>query len=489
MSSSLVDRVRDFRNSGATSDERLNALVLRGRFADAEVQAAWIKLSTDPPANFEIQVHDPQITGDVGPADAFEADRVVIVTITKPAVTRIGFFFFGVSLEKYLRDEVGVVALRVADLTAQEAFSARGLDVAPWMPGQALPPPPPLPTAINPRNLVADHAPEREVPRDLSPWLLLTRPAVPGVAFEAWCAIAARRLLSGLVSSASREDGVVYLRVSGPPPYRIRADDPEIAGAWKGLTDVAEWVFLSVSDVEARHRLFGGELARASRPGQDFPTTLERAFEAAKIAYDAHIQSASRETLKALADLRKTVVEESQKVTQRTQDMTAALGRDLAVSAAPFVIKILADAGKVTTPAIAAAFYFVAAVFLMISFALQWRINESFLRGQQLSRQRWMQTLSAYISTKEREEISDGPIDMAIRSYRSTRTFLLFIYIVLVIALTGAGVYTLRNSALPLPTGGEIQSDSSAVGASDDEAEKSTVGETTPAVPATTAPP
>jgi len=348
-------------------------------------------------------------------------------------------------------------SLLIADLPPEGAFRARGLDVAPWIEdGQLSSPPEPI--SINPSKLIIDHVPEREVPGNLAPWMLLTPPAAPSLAFEVWRALAARRLLSGLVSSVFLEDGVVWFQASGPPIYRVRADDSEIAHAWEILNEAAAWVFLSGSDIEARHRLFSGELARAGRPGQDFSNTLSRAFEAAKVAYEAHVQSSSRETLKALADLRKTVIEETQRVTQRTQDMASGLGRDLAVSAAPFALKILADAGKVSTPLISASFYFAVGAFVAVSFALQWRINKAFLRSQKASRRRWMQTLYTYISTKEREEIADTPIEQAIANYRETRAVLLVIYVALATGLGAAGLYTLINQAQPVSQGSTANS-------------------------------
>lgn len=454
MSSSrpLTDLIREFRSAGATVVERIDALVLSGRFPDAGAQAGWIALSQAPPAPMTaVQVYDPEISGDVGASEAFDPERRVSITVVKPGVEGVGFFFLQETLAAYLAGPIGPMALRIADLPARGAFQSRGLDVAPWA-LDAPPPSPPIPIEISPSKLVADYVPAREVPWDLSPWLLLHPPPEPSPAFESWRAIAARRLMSGLVSSASEEAGVVWLQASGPPTYRVRADDPAIAASWAMLTQVANWVFLSGPDIEARQRLFSGELARAGRPGQDFPTTLTRAFEAVKAAYAAHIQSASRETLKALADLRKTVIEETQKVTQRAQDMTAGLGRDLAVSAAPFALKILADAGKVTAPVIAAGFYFAAAGFVAVSFGLQWRINKAFLRSQKQSRQRWMQTLYTYISAEEREEIADQPIQQAIRNYRETRAVLLVIYLALVTALAGAGYYTLTHAKAAPPT-------------------------------------
>ena len=276
--------------------------------------------------------------------------------------------------------------------------------------------------------------------------------------YLAWQAVAARRLLGGLVSSASLDGEVVWLQVSGPPVFRIRADDPRVAAAWATLTEAVTWVYLSGFDTEARHRLFSGELARMDRPGQQFLVTLQRALESSKVAYEAYVQSSSRETLKALADLRKTVIEETQKVTQRAQDMTAGLWRDAAVMVAPFVLKIASDSSKPTPIWVSAGFYFAAATFIVLSFVLQWRINKAFFRSQKTSRRRWMETFYTYVSAQERDEIAEAPIKQAMTSYRETRRTLLIVYVVLVSVLIWFGIDTIRTSLFARPATTNIPS-------------------------------
>ena len=179
------------------------------------------------------------------------------------------------------------------------------------------------------------------------------------------------------------------------------------------------------------------------RQDQALRVTLLRTLESAKVAYEAYVQSSSRDTLKALADLRNTVIEETQKVTQRAQDMTAGLWRDLAITAAPFVLKVFGDGAKVTSIRVSATFYIAVAIFISLSFVLQWRINNVFLQSLEVSRRRWLQTLYQYISTQEREEIAETPIRQAVASYRETRGVLLIVYVVLVGVLISVGVYTL----------------------------------------------
>lgn len=439
----LLDLARKFAVRAVAIDERVDSLVLRGTFASADEQAQWIACRETVPAPFRsVQVYDPEIGGDIDASEAFDLARTVQLTIVKPDVEGVAAFVFADNAAKFLETQTASGRVLSAELEPRAAFQTRGLEVAVWDLGATIVSPP-QPVPISPRKLVKDYVPDREIVDDLSPWLMTTRPAVESPEFAGWRTQAARRLLGALVNSAAAEQGVIWFQASGPPLFRIRADDPALTSAWEDLTACAEWVFLAGSDTEVRHLIFAVELARANRSDLTLPGIATHALEAARATYEAHVQSASRETLKALADLRKTVIDETQKVTQRAQDLTGGLWRDVAVSAAPFVIKVLGDAGKTTKPEIAAGFYFAAAIFIAVSFSLQVRINKTFLDNQKKARTKWFQTLYGYISANERRDIAEEPIDKAVASYRETRLFVGLVYLALFIVLMWFGAVTL----------------------------------------------
>lgn len=432
----LIDLVRDFREAGARVDEREHTLTLHGCFIDRSTQAAWIAFSENPPAPLEaIQVYDVAISGDVTPEEDFDPTREVSINIVKPKISRLACFFFQDSLAEYFKGSGEAATLHVADLPLECTFQARGLEVTSWKYDQDLVAQP-SPDSINPLKFVADFVPTREVPQDLSPWLLLSPPAQPSTMFESWRAVSARRILSGLVSCALADNDAVWLQISGPPIFKIRADDPQLIDSWEMLTKVAHWVFLSGLDVEARHILFNCELTRADRAGQTFATTLERAFDAAQVAYEAHVQSSSRETLKALAELRKVVIEETQKVAQRTQEMTSGLVRTFIILGIPLTLKVLSNVDS-ATPKLVSIICIVSAIFILAHFFLQCRINDAYFLSQENSRKSWMQTLRTYISDREREEIADFPIKQALKNYEETCIFLLLVNIWIAAGLIG----------------------------------------------------
>lgn len=275
---------------------------------------------------------------------------------------------------------------------------------------------------------------------DLSPWILSKGPSVVSVEFRAWRDLSARRLLGELVNSVLSEADHVWFQVSGPPTFRIGADDTAIAASWEQLTELVKWVYLSGQDIDVRHLIFAVEFARANRSDSELKHVIAHALEGAKTTYEAHVQSASRETLKALADLRKTVIDETQKITQRAQDLTSNIWRDLTVTVAPFVIKLFSDAGNITAPRTTGFLYIGAAVFIAVSFFLQIRINKIFLDNQTKSRKRWFETLYNYISENERSDIAEDPINGAIDNYKETQYSVGLLYALLFIILIASGV-------------------------------------------------
>jgi len=105
----------------------------------------------------------------------------------------------------------------------------------------------------------------------------------------------------------------------------------------------ADWTFTTgARDADTRHLLLAAEWARSHSGGQ----LGEGCSESAEAAYGAYVKAGSKDSLKALAELRKTVVDEAQKASQKAQDMAGAMWKDLAVATTPFVIKVLPDSEK-----------------------------------------------------------------------------------------------------------------------------------------------
>ncbi|MGL4260654.1 MAG: hypothetical protein ACRCTX_03475 [Afipia sp.] len=240
-SAHLVECVRELVANGASADERVDALVLRGRLPSTDAQAAWLGFADDIPAPFSsLQVYNPALGGDLVAGDVFDATREVVITLEKPAADGCAFFIFQSGIPHYLTQRTVLPRLAIVDFNPTQVFRARGLEVCSWDLAQPVPPPESSAGRIDPTRYVRDFVPDREVATDLNPWILVTEPAAASATYQAWEKIAARRLLGGLVSRVWLEDGQVWLQAAATPPiYRIKADDPTLPGARSRLTEAA----------------------------------------------------------------------------------------------------------------------------------------------------------------------------------------------------------------------------------------------------------
>ncbi|MET4115883.1 hypothetical protein ABIB85_005119 [Bradyrhizobium sp. JR1.5] len=84
-STHLVERVRELVANGAVADERIDALVLRGRLPSVDAQIAWLGFVDDVPTPFSsLQVYNPALGGDLVTGDIFDSTREIVITLGKP---------------------------------------------------------------------------------------------------------------------------------------------------------------------------------------------------------------------------------------------------------------------------------------------------------------------------------------------------------------------------------------------------------------------
>ncbi|TBR30798.1 MAG: hypothetical protein EPO10_01035 [Reyranella sp.] len=341
-----------------------------------------------------------------------------------------------------LQENAGRIAtaslIRVAEMEAQETFSTLLARFEGWTVDAGAPYASSEPLACSPQKLARTYGNEEVVCADLRPWLLRSAPAVPGEAYAQWKQLASRWVLAALSNEVSVTSGTTTYVFTGPPKRSLEAPTQFDDTLADELQAAAQWVYVQGRDPEARHILFSNELARAHNE-QLLTHVVKRSLESAESGYNAHVKSGSRETLKALADLRKAVFEETQKISQRAQDLAGSLWKDVAIAAAPFVLKMLPDT-KASEPIIMAAFPLAAAAFLTFSFSVQVYVNYRFFKHQDTTREVWKRALAIALSTDEIEQLSERPVRDSLRDYRRVRLAVFFVYLALVWILVWVGI-------------------------------------------------
>ncbi|MDK4718966.1 MULTISPECIES: hypothetical protein [Rhizobium] len=440
-------------------EEHAELIIVRAKLDDAALRTEWLALRASIPAFLEsvtIRRDGTDIALDDGDVPA--PSTVFAITLNKVSQKAVLRLFYGKSLIGLSRALDSSLVVCVAELTADQAFTSYGARFQPW----TQQPPAPferMPELPNPRSISHDASNAGLVPADIRPWLLQHHPAQSSQTFEAWRSLAAPRLMAALSDQVYGAAPNVIYQFSGPPSRKVGLSLLELLAIFDRLNEGVFWAFAGGErDTETRHVLLAAEWARSYRQG-NLAEFGDGSLESAKAAYAAYVKAGSKETLKALADLRKTVVDEAQKATQRAQDMTGALWKDLAVATTPFVIKILSDAAKTPNTWIAGLFAIGAAAFLILSFRVQTFINAGYFSGQDRARAIWALRLNQVLSAAEIEEFSETPIRNSVSDYDRVRKTVRNVYgtlVAILIIFAGYQFYTAATAKVPPANSGTV---------------------------------
>lgn len=427
---------------GSPLAETDRGVLFQAPLDDSGMRQAWLALrETLPPYLTAVVLAEVDTDADLNGDDPIEAGALYRISLTKVAAAAELRLFFSATLPAVAEQLVSVNVVRIADMAPHETFATLRNRFETWTedsasdfaPAESLP---------DPRAFARDFTHRLTVPNDLRPWLRRAAPEFSGAACEAWRALAAPRLLAALSDEVSIENNGTAYHLSGPPKRRVLEDLAAAAAGFEGLSDAGDWVYAEgLRDAETRHLLFASEWARTALSVPD-----ESTLASAKSAYSAYVKAGSKETLKALADLRKAVIEETQKASQRAQDLTSGLWKDLAVAASPFVLKVFADSSRVDSALVSAALAIGAAFFLVLSLGAQLYINHRYFRHQGKARGVWRSALNTVLTHDDIRAYSETPIADTEADYRRIALVVALVYAVLVLILLGFAFMTLCTS-------------------------------------------
>ena len=397
----------------------------------------WVSLRSAPPGFVTSRsIRDSEGDSDLEDTENPTTGKKFLVAVRTIATPSMLHLFFSAQLVKFVDRLPSFNVVCLADLVPEsETFATYNTRYQLWA-DEAVAPFPSREQLPDPRRFSIDFSGSNAVPADIRPWLLQSPPGSDaGAAYRIWRLAASCRLMAAIADQISVSGNGYIYHFSGPPSYKFEDTGAVVDGLHDRLDAGAKWVFVDgARDTETRHVLLAAEWARSF--GNSGPAGLGTgSLESARAAYGAYVKSGSKETLKALADLRKTVVEDAQKTTQKAQDMTGALWKDLAVSTIPFVVKVLPDAAKTANSVIACLFAIGALAYLIFSFRTQTYLNSRFLEAQDQFRTIWKRRLNQLLSAQEVEDFADGPITRSVQDYERIRKNVAWVYRVLVICL------------------------------------------------------
>lgn len=436
----LIDLVRDFAaRQGIDASENSGAVNLAGPFADADDQDRWLRASVEPvpPPFVSVNVIHATDSRALEADDGYRPNRRFLLTVKKADTASTAWFVFGEHAVSWLQSGAWRPECRVFDLAEVQAVTTRVGVVSTWDAPAAAPFDDRATTRLNAAAWVRDPDGRTCLSPDLRRWMPVG--ASRDSPWPAWAALASLNLARGLCDRLTERNAVNYLEFAGPPPLLVDEADPEIMAGFTTMLVAAEWVLLA-EDREVRHRFLSAELGRAN-PRAGFLQQLAQALEVAKLIHVEYARSTGREALKASADLRKSVFDETQRISQRASDLAAGLAKDVPAAAAPFVIKVLGDAPKVDDFARGTGvgsphwLFVVAALYLLVSAFLQTRTALAFVQLQTNSRAGWLRSLRAHLSSEEIAEAVEQPLDASVDHLLKVNALVVVVYILLALGL------------------------------------------------------
>jgi hypothetical protein len=347
------------------------------------------------------------------PVDALEADATGIELVArKPAVPNgvlpiLSQAGLAAALDRdHAEPVVWVQRLPRAMETVTVAYLPWGSEAA-FVPQV----PPPEPARVV-RFLADGH-----VPAAIGRWLLRDPELdISGPVLALWRERACHALATALSQEVER-DGRLFFR--GPPPSRFRMEGaPRVEiSLLSNLQRAVGWVYENPRELENRHGLMAAEIARATlRDGDliDLAGIAGIATEGARIAYGFGVSQQSRDALKALGELRKSVSDETGKLSDATRSLAGAVMTS-AVGNVGLVIARLTVARDSTFVSVAAGVIGVAlAIYVGLVIASGWH----FLTIQRDLRADWRERLYRFLEDNEYARMVDTPVARAETGFR-----------------------------------------------------------------------
>lgn len=382
--------------------------------AVADVAPPWLSLGCIDAADDPVQ-----------PRDARDGEPTRI-TVTFAPVANACYLFTPEGWRSFLLNDLLVSSTSSVRLAFDDrGFGTRAFDVGFWEGEPVAASEPARPGESGPRRHVRCQSSDLMAPSRIEPWILVGDSA-EGPAWQIWASVAASQIARCLPDELYRDVGAARVGLAGQPPRRLELGVfPPDDIPFEALQEAAAWVYLEGTDVEVRHTFLSSELAREWPADRSFALGLRgklaSSLGSARLLYKAHLRAGSKDTLKALSELRKTLADDVQKLVQQARDLSSAVWRDVAVAIGVMAIRFGLDAAKtVPSPLAFSTIYLVVAAYFIASFWLTVSINRRYLKSLEGSRTAWREKLYAFLDDDDYSSLAGAPLSEAIADYRLT---------------------------------------------------------------------
>lgn len=258
----------------------------------------------------------------------------------------------------------------------------------------------------DPRDLVRESG-DPSIPARIEPWLLdmpLSHVPEDDPVFDEWAKLSINIARKCLASEILADGTIAY---AGPPKTKVAgtAPLPSTSDLLFALQRALRWVYETNHQAEIRHNLLGAELGRHTIERGVTAAAVTSALEGAKIAYQLALSDISRDSLKAIADVRKAVTEEINK--------TADTARQLATAVAGAVFLGLGVVAARVTSSAPPALLITLSVVLAVYVGAMIFASNHFMGLQENLRSDWKQRFYSFLGADDYKTLVTDPLGKA----------------------------------------------------------------------------
>lgn len=295
---------------------------------------------------------------------------------------------------------------------------------------------------IDPRKLSRDLTNRTLIPNDIRPWLLFySDESSTSEEFDAWKLESIKNISYSLCSELDKNDSQILFCAKCEKTRNILFHDELFEQDQHNFSifqDVAKWIFSSKEDAEAKHTFLNYHIAIECSDSTSWPDPilLKRSFDDAKQAYKLHLHKSSKDFLKSLNDLRKSLYDDVSRISTNTSNLISSLWRDFSIAGIVIVLNIAQKSTSLKPEHIKIITYLTLS-YLFVSFLVTITSNHKFNMLAKKNRDNWHSKIYSFLNQEDYTQLIEDPIGKGYKIYKKTACFIGFAYLLCILILLG----------------------------------------------------
>lgn len=259
--------------------------------------------------------------------------------------------------------------------------------------------------------------------------------------FNVWKNESCKKLSVLIGNKIEGEDGKAFVVAKSERSVKFDLDllvDSKFFGM---IQEFVKWLVLPKRDAKVRHIIFIGCLIRESG-GENllelFCASSSHALESAQLSYDSLLDKEARESLKVMIEIRKAVFDVASQISKDAHELSNRAAADVAAIVGLLIARMTLLAKSEFNSLVSCALLIAAICYVGYRIYSVLYVSRKFFDSTEVARCAWSKRIYCNLNSRDREELSEQPIDRAKIIFLSSMdaagiaySFLLFILMML----------------------------------------------------------